>query len=293
MHFSGPVPFLVGPQKIVGLLEQIRGHINEDKHDFCHRLGLSTRQYSSIVERKRSLPIDKFCTLVESFDLDIDAVFNGPIDLNALLEHQKGNLSYIPEKYLIGAASKKRNILNVFRAIETFHSHRVSLRDLFRYFQVHKEGFKNPDESINLSFCQDVFEYLRVKGLQDSDYVQFGVYSSLCNKKTLLAKNLRSKRDLSSLYESLMTEYIHLIEKNCDYQIKTLAHNRIVIQSKSKQNLASALSTFEVGGPEVCLQRIGVLKSVPVFKDRTMSKVIETKCVHQGHSCCQFEVDFN
>lgn len=271
--------------------ERLRATLGIEHSAWASVLRLTTKEYAKVLSGKKPLTVLSLFAISERFSLSIELMMQNRLDYAAVVEHQAGNLAYLPERYTVAAFSKRRTAVNFLGYIENTYGWRLRSEAL-RHFQMTEASFSDPDATINVQFLTDLMGFLRKRGLSDKDFFEIGAHSLVTNRKSLLGEALCKKKSPSQVYETMTVELISFFERNCSYRLARLTEDSCVLESHSNSDVASALRVKHLGSVDGCLQRAGILASAPGYIGLPRARVFELTCVHRGDSKCRFKVDF-
>jgi predicted hydrocarbon binding protein/predicted transcriptional regulator len=279
-------------RQIFRTLEKLRITVGYSHADWADALGLSKPQYASSYLSQKSVHLNNIQNLEPVINASVETIVSGQIDWNAVEAHKSGNHSYLPERYMTAAFSRKRTavtMLNFSDRILGPHFTATLLRNL----QIHRSALANPDEFVNVQLGNDILTYIKSYNVGAGFIVGIGKNSTRTNRSSLLGKELSKEKSITRIYERMITELIHLYEKNCSYRLLSLDDNSCVIESKDNPDVAEALKVHHIGSAEICLYKQGILTAMPEYIECPSAVVQETHCVHHGDSSCRFAVDFS
>ena len=273
-------------------IDQIKNTLQVPHSEMAEFLGLPVTRYQKMKSKELPLSLVEATALVKKLNLSLEAFVYNQIDYLSLAEHHSGNLNYIPKKYLFGAYSKRRTVTGFLDYIEYLRGSRVR-GNILRHFQITEASLENGEKPINIIFMQDLFKLIRKDCFGDLDYINIGAFSAVANKGSPLHHSLLMTNSISEAYEHLIVDLVRYYEHNCDYRLVKLTSEGCVVESTPSQSLVDAHQNYNIGSREICLCRSGILTSVPTYINEFNSKVIETRCIHQGDPICSFEVQYN
>jgi hypothetical protein len=278
---------------LVGL-ERTRDKLEIAKKDWANSyLHITEEDYEAILARKQELSAFALFNLSEKLWINPSDLESGTIDLDSLVQVQKGQKNYVHPRYTVAAKSRKHTVLNSLSFVgrhRGFHLRTV----VNRHFQIHDDfwstGLMDP---INIQFVSDLMRFLRSRGLTDNEFLGMGMNSFSILKDTEVGNRFSRTRSLPEIYETLIYELIRHYDGNCRYRISNLTEDGCIIESVSDEDVASALEVPNTGCEEICLFRAGVFTSLPNYIGIREASVHQTRCVHWGDSHCRFVVDFS
>lgn len=254
-------------------------------------LKVSFNELYEITKGRTDLDIFKLCSLSQTYKFNLDAFFDDKVDFETLRQHKMGNEQYLPEKYIVGAFSKKRLIHTVLDYVENHYNWRMK-ENILSYFQMSGAIYTNPDDKINVYFFEDVLKFLLKLGLTHTDIARIGLWSAITTKGTIMEQELSKSRSPKELFEKYFQDIILFIERNNKYRIINLNETSCEVESHEIPDNLDIFKVKYIGGPLRCLYRSGALGAATTYLGGGIANVVETTCVHRGDSVCTFRIDF-
>lgn len=271
-------------------LERLRQTTGTSHKSIRDILQLSSRDYSALRNLKADLPLSSAVRLAEYFKLNLDNLLEGRIDYSALSAHAEGNLSYIPDRYLVGAHSRKRIVNLTLDHVARTRGWRQRLQVL-RHFQLNECAFAQSSDPINIVFVSELFSHLKTLNYCASDFEEVGMMA--LQPSSPLGTLFRKERDVMSLFEKMFTVHQEHFEMNCIYRTSKLTSNQVVVESRPRQQVQDELRIKQVGSPEICTGRKGIIKIAPTILGAPAAQVFEDRCIHRGDPKCRFRIHFS
>ncbi len=280
--------------KIKSFISKLASALNASDKEMCRYLNYTSYEYQQFQRGEIFLDMARLEDLGEKFKFSFDSLKFETIDFEVLKNHQEGSQQALSAKYTKGASSRKINILNVFRYIEKTRGAFAwfLIQDILNYFQLSKEVLADPQGFINITFYNDLFKYLRFKGLGSRDIEKIGSHSISTAKETSFSKKLSLASSPSELFQLYFEELITLVEKNNKYKIISLTNNQCTVRAFEIPDVLDTFKVRHVGGLDRCLYRKGALAETTTLIGLPSAKVDETSCVHRGDSVCTYVINF-
>jgi hypothetical protein len=279
-------------RKLSQFLSQLQRQLPLSNEELCNILQITEAKLKGVLSEDKGLNSLEFLHLANKFKFSLDAFHLDQIDLAAICSHYKNrDTAAIPARYEHGALSKIRAIRNIMSYVQAHYGPSLA-QDVFFYFNFSKNAWINPDRPINIYFVEDVLSYLRSRGLNDLDFIKIGEQTVQHAKRSSFGQLMSQYKTPSSLFEGYVYDHIQLIENNNAYRITRLNHTSCTIETLEIPDVLDTFKKKNVGGPERCIYRTGVISAATQFSHLPQVKVIQTECVHQGGRTCKYEVDY-
>jgi hypothetical protein len=275
-----------------GDLERVRESMGLGDWEFSHYLGIKAHEYVRARRDRRGLPTRSVFRLTDHLPLSFDQFVRGEIDFDAISAHAHGNTAYLPEKYLIGARSKRRTTLNIIGYLEAFYGWREKYAVL-RRFHMHVHAFRDPDALINVHFVSDLCTHLLANGYSARTLFEMGTYSTAMNREGPVGIALAQERDLPSLYERVVIGgLIGRFDENFDYRIQALSRDELVLKITFREEAQDALKVKRFGNSSICTMRDGVAAAMPAYIGHRQAQAVHVACLHRGDPACLVRLRF-
>jgi predicted hydrocarbon binding protein len=248
-------------------------------------LNLSESKIQKILNKEEPLDILHLVKLASVLKLNLDRIFNDKFNTSSLQNENH---------YLLGAYSNKNSAIKILKQISKMKG-LIFTQYILDYLNVSGLIFNESVSHINILFFEDLFNLLNKFGFKKNHYELLGrksLYEENLEVSPYIKEKLKSN-NLKNLWEKYFLDFIHFIEKNNIYKIKSLNDEKCVVMSLENQDLLDIFNKSSVGTIERCHYRVGALSEVTYALGFERSFVFETKCVHQGDSHCEFEIYFN
>ena len=278
--------------KLWETLDRVRKSMRLDRKGFADVLGMTHQQYESSWLKKKSLSVLEISRLLDSIPISFENLLKGKVDFKALDRQFVSGVSVLPERYSVGAFSRRRTCINLLAYLEKNYGENFT-GDCLRQLQTPVDLFDDPDAMINIRFQSDLCEYLSRAGCQSSEFFKMGEYSVRTNAKSIIAKELSKQPTPRAMYEYLFTTLIGLYDENAFYKIIEITDTHLLAEVRPNPQVADALGSKVFGNPFVCGTRAGVGASFPAYMSLPKAEVKEIRCIHCGDPSCIYELDFS
>ncbi len=281
-------------QRLRSTIEKIRGSLELSKEELLDILELTEKEYTQVVAFKKDLPLLSAHAFAERFDLSLDRLMRGEVDLGALTKRfRQGDVEALPERYANVAFSRRRTSINILDYVRDTFGWQARAQ-ILRYFQMNEAHFVDPDKTVNFQFITDLCEYLKTKKDSDDEmFMQMGAYSVISNGNSNLARLYSKMNGPKELYETVFTLLIQsYYDKNVDYRLVQLSDTSCGVIAYPNQEVQEGLRKINIGSREVCLSRIGSFSCLTGYLQLPFAHVRKSKCIHSGDSYCYYYIDF-
>ena len=291
-------------RNLIEIYERLRFAANVDEQTWLDIVRLTSTEYEKIRDGVKELPATTLAHVADGFHLNISSLVSGKIDYRAVSEQFRGNSSYVPERYMVGAFSKRLTVRNILNYLQETSGWRFA-DDVRRHIQIHPAALHDVDMPININAMLDIYRYLRTeRNFKDRSFRAIGEHSAVTMLRRLQVENetpfaqtvqriLSQAKTMDQFWEIIVLELPTLFEKNCTYRILKLSKSKCLLVSVASAEAVEALKVKRVGSLEGCLVRAGICSTFPSYLGLRPSTVIETRCVHRGDSACIFEIDYS
>ncbi len=260
--------------------------------EWYHAYDFSSKEYERLKYQREKVSVGLLFRLQDKFNISLEKILSGQVDYETLEEHVSGNSSYIPEQYLLAPYSNPKSLLAIFDEMEILLGRSLKA-EIGQMLQVNFSQFENFNGGVNLFMVQKVFDYLNKYYLCNEQFENIG--SSVVKKfqSPTIISSLEKLSSPKEMYEYFVDFLLKHIEKNWDYKIQRLDDLHMVIQSYPKEEIADVFSKKQYGSESLCSYRKGFVKSFISSLGYPDAFVIETKCIHENNSYCQYEIYFD
>ncbi len=279
-------------RQLVVMFEKLRLALEYGPDQWREILELTKKEYEKVQGRRQDVPLHSLVTVAERLNLNLESFQSGRIDFPTVAAHHSGNLSYIPEKYLIAAKSRKRTIVNALNYVDTFIGWERRLF-VMRDVQIHEPALVNLNENVNLNLARDVYGSLEKAGFGKDVFFSIGAYSVITNHGSALQKELSLLDTVLDIYEQTFEKHITFFEENCKYRIFEANSSVCVVDCYPNPDVSEALRVTKLGSKNICHGKRGIMASTPQYAGLGYAEVEETKCIHDGNPYCRFVIDYS
>jgi hypothetical protein len=254
-------------------------------------LHLTQKDYFQLRTSRKDVPAHSILLLSEELQLDPETLSFGRLDYTALQIHQSGKPNYLRERYSEGAFCQRRICIPILDYSDLHIS--PSLTDLLlKKFQVRRSVFEQADETINLRFLMDAFDfYLQMRHPAKTCF-QMGAHFSAVNQNTEIGKALHSLRTVHADYDYFITQLAESLDNNYSYRLLKLDHASGTLEIQPKEHAIQFFQSPLIGNQNICLMKAGLMSGIPVFLNLPFASTIETHCIHRDDPVCRFNVNF-
>ncbi|MGK5085056.1 hypothetical protein WDW37_17340 [Bdellovibrionota bacterium FG-1] len=253
---------------------------------------LTSRDFTNLKTRNVEPLIRSTMALAEVINVGFDSLVTNAIDYVALSRQFFGNECYIPEKYVYGASSKRRSVVNLLDYVEQRLGWERRLQ-ILRRFQMTEAMFTDPDAPINLRLSVDIGSWVLKQYRNEQLLVEMGRNAVNTHRNSPMGIELQKARNLRELFE-MMCEFVleKYIEKNFKWSIRFHDATTCSIDGVPDRELIPVIGANYINSRVGCLVRTGFMASIPGYLNFPTIEVKKTKCVSAGDGLCRFELDF-
>ncbi len=273
-------------------LDKIQHALGWSTHELADRLSLTEKRFQFLRSRKIQPSLYSVAQLIEQIGLSVERIVTGSIDYEALRSHAKGDLFYVPEKYMLAAFSKRRTSIHLLEYIENYFGWEMK-KNILNHFQVTEAIFKDPDSQINFLFLSDFCNYFTHCGYSPALLPIMGAYSVVTNRNSSLGDLMASFGSPRNLHEQVFVDLVgKSFDRNLDYRLTKLTADTCIVEANFTQELQDALKQKKLGNSHVCSIRAGSFSSLTGYLNLPFSTVVEESCIHRGDACCRYRISF-
>lgn len=281
-------------QNVFDNLERARLYLGFSHKKWADLHGLTAAEYERFyLKRSANLPFR--CIIQISAALGIlpeHLPKRDLLDLEALSRHIEGDLTYLPERYTVGAFGKRMTSATIFKEIEK----RIGLAEvdlIMRYLQVKPQAFEFGDLLININFSTDLFRVLRQRGIPPKFIQDLGARSSIATRAHPIFSALRNSRTVAEVYERYVAENVRALERNAVYRLASVSDSMIVARASLNPEVAEALKSKHYGSADLCEFRTGLFGCIAEYGDFAPLDGTKTHCIYKGDSYCQWVAEYD
>jgi transcriptional regulator with XRE-family HTH domain len=273
-------------------IDQLRTELRLPHARIADLLGLTPSEYWLLRRRNKEPSVSSSMELSKRLNIGFESLILNQFDLQAVVRHFHGDLSHLPEKYAVGALSKRRTIIHLLNYIESYFG-RASRAMILQEFQVTEAIFNDPDAPINLRFAVDLGSYILGYQKNPQTLIEMGKHSVFTTRHSPISTLLQEERTPLRVMEKMVTDITpRLIEANYQWEIISAEPTCLTLAGRPSQDLRSYLEPHYINSFVACMFRQGVMSAVPAYVGFPLANVKKTACVSQGDPQCRFEVHF-
>jgi hypothetical protein len=254
---------------------------------------LSPQQYCErYLGSNLTIEIDSLVPIVDRFNLSLDSIIEGRVDFAAVSQHCLGNDIYIPERYTVGAYSRRRTMRYLLEYVET-HLGIDERSRIMRQLQVPERALDLLDEKININFAVDLMKELAQRGAPTDFFRGMGSYSIRKTKNLPFAAELAASRTVMELYENYVEDKVKWLEKNSVYKYIAIDGESFIIEARNNEEVIDSLKDKKYGSRQACEYKIGVMTHIAEYAGFPAVRAEKLQCIHQGDECCRWIARFD
>lgn len=273
-------------------LERLRTTLSMDVKSWSEILDVSVEDYAAIQNNSKPVSIVTLARVTDHLQLTLESLMNNRIDYRAVAARHSGDNAFLPERYVVGAMSKRRSSYNLLTATEDLLGWRARSMAM-RHLQVTEAAFTNLDDVINLRFNTDLCDYLAKHYGGSHLFHQMGAYFIINNLNSPIGKALAKNKTLMELYQQFIEELVPKYwENNFRYRIVSIGPGFIRAEGVPNPDVADSLKVQNPGSASVCQTKVGLVSSVAGCLGVPFAHVEEISCVHRGDDKCVYDIDF-
>ncbi len=270
---------------------RIKDSVGVDRRTFQDMLGVLPSRYAELRFQKSDFSIDEIYSLADALKLDMDLLFSGRIDYQALARQFKGDLTALPERYQndVEKMARARAAQVIFAHLSLYHGEDYA-RSYFRRIQIHPEAFSNPTDFIHPRITTDL-----IKGLGRENYSEDQIRGvgtmTLALFPEVVRKRLLASRTPRELYSYILEEYApRQYDRIYHYKLESLSADRCRVVSQITELAQSVFVHDPIDNREACLYRQGVFSSFYGVLGKKLAQIEEVSCVHLGDRKCEIDI---
>lgn len=273
-------------------LYRIQATLNLPDQEMADFMRLTRRDFSHLKSRKKEPSVGSIMAFAELINVGFESILINDIDYIALSKQFLGNVFYVPEKYTVGANSRRRTVINLLDYIEKRLGWEQRLQVL-RRFQMTEAMFSDPNAEINLRLSVDICSWVLSYYRDETLIHEMGCNAVNTHRRTLMGQELSRAKNLREIFE-MMCDFIleKYIERNFKWRIRFQDSMTCIMEGVPNQDLVPIIGESYVNSRIGCLVRGGFIASIPCYLDFPAVEIKKSKCVAQGDGLCRFELDF-
>jgi hypothetical protein len=272
-------------------VEKLRKTAKLKHSEIAELLMVTDRHYKTRHELKQPPHAVGLLSLTRKFDLDPKNFIAGKTDWAALTRRIQGNPATLPERYEVGAFSRRRTSMHVLSYLRRTKGENY-VYDLLRKFDLTEAAFEDPNQFININLLTDLADFLVTKGASADDLYDMGAESVKINKNIGFSKSILESLKIKDAYQFQINHLMGYFDRNYRYRVGKLKDDFCTLETFQNPDVTDALKVKWHGSTNVCSLRKGVIGSFPQFFNLPSARVVETHCVHRGDESCTFAIHF-
>jgi transcriptional regulator with XRE-family HTH domain len=280
----GWVSNLLHERRIYAAIEDARVQMSWEVPEIARRMGVARETYDSWAEGE-PVPASAVLALATELGVDVADFTRGKVQL-------RETANPFPKRYAEGAFSRRRTALHLLSWSDE-ELGPVRTDQLLGRLGATRRHFSDPDAWISLRFLEDACEELVRSGVPATALMTAGFHSSVVNRFSPIAEELRAFRQVRDAYDLQINERMEIYERNHTYRTSKLRDDFCIIESRPRAEVMEARGEHRLGSEHTCRTRIGVASGIAVLAGFPPARVHQTHCVHQGDSACRFHVDYD
>ena len=281
----------LSPRRLWNSLHRIQNVLGIEGDAMAEMMSLTEVDFLKLKSTGEEPRVTSTMDLTKSLNIGFDALMCGDIDYKTLAKQYFGKLDAIPEKYSVGAFSRRRLAITLLDYVESrFGLERRAL--MLRRFQMNEAMLSNPDAEINMCFGTDVIDLMYNIHKDEALITEMGEFSVVSNRDSAIADYLSTARSIAEVYEMVGEANSKFFERNYRWKIKSLTQDGCIMSGQPSEELKGLFSERYRINPVACLLRKGYFISYPIYAGFRPSIVTKTACVCDGDPECLYEIQF-
>lgn len=279
--------------RLWAVLRRIQMTLGLPDSDFAGVLELREREFERLGAHRAEPPLRSLEALSHRLNVSLDAILDGDIDYRVLRARFLGRPQELPEKYLIGAASRRRTVVNVLDFVEREFGW-ISRTRILRRFQVDEAALLAEDSLINARLSTEICAWLGSWWDAPDVFRRMGMNSLRLNRKGPFGVELAAARDVHELFEMCFPDLIaRHIENNFNWRLRARNTDRIVVRGAPNPAAYQLTAGKLILRSQICQVRQGYIASLPLYLNLPAARVRKISCVYAGDSGCDYDVEFH
>lgn len=268
-------------------LSSIQNVLEWDDEDLAQSLKTSVSKLRSLRTRDKDMSVDSVGHFCHVLNIAPRRLAEGTLDLEALAEHQKGNLAYIPKRYQQADFHKISHIENIFTFLKKFYPEFV-IDQIRSHLQIRREAFESHGK-VNVRALADTLTILQHKGLiTDMGFARLGEFSIENNSNDKVFNKIRATQNLGFVFDILARDNETKAWKS---QVISEKRGILTLRTEPKTVILNELGASVYGNKEICQYRSGGFSMAPTLANFQPATVQKTHCIHQGDKFCQVSIN--
>lgn len=273
------------------VLNRIQKCLGIDDRKMADLVRLTEKEMVKMRAKERDISPRAAFYLADALNIGFEAIVTGRMDYIALAQQFLGNHSYIPERYLQGAHSKRRTVINILDYIKENLGGEQRWRTL-QQFQMTESMFEDPDAPINLRFSVDICDMLLNRHRTHQTLFEIGQHSVRTNKNSEMGQSLQKARNVREVYEMMFSGISErYIENNFTWKIDSFSTEECLISGYPNEEIVNAIGKKYVYASSGMWIREGFIASIPEYIGMESAKIKRVRCVSRMDSKVTFLVN--
>jgi len=273
-------------------LDSIQSTLLLDDVTMGEMFDLSALEFKSARKSDKSLSLEHLDILLDRAGLSIDSFFEGTYDSTQVRKKFFGDDLSLPERYTVAKYSKARTIINCLTFIELKFGTDFK-NSVLRTLQLDVRFFDDPERELNINLLRDLCNLLLKLGMKSKDFINMGRMSYQVNRTSTMGEAFGAHKRVDDLMADICENHSVKFDKNFDYFITHKRRDEISIGSRPSERVLEHLSQDEIGSEEICLTKLGVFGSFPLYLNKVNSHALKTKCMRSGDPYYEYTVKFS
>lgn len=272
-------------------LDRVRSIVGGDE-DWADLLGVGPGEESRMKRDGRGPPLQAVENLADELDLSVQGIISGSLDFNALERRFRGEHDRLPERYAVGALSRRRTSAHLLSWYETRHGW-TALNRFFAQTGLTASHFADREKLINIRVLEDFCRFLLENGYTIPDLYRLGMYSVVDNAGGPVAQRFLACRNYSEIYELLVFELVQeFYDRNCDYRLVSTAPGESRLRFTPSEEIVSLLDDPRPGSFAACTAKAGTAASMPGYLGLPYARVEHVRCMYAGDAYCEYSISY-
>lgn len=264
-------------QRLWKVIEDVQRTIRASDSEMADLMALTASQFLKLRAAKKDVGIQSLMSLAQRIHVGLEKLVVGEIDYRAVAKQFDGQKNALPEKYVVGANSRRTTVINILDWISENLGWGIRARVL-REFQVSERAFDDPTAEINLRLSVDIGDWILKRYRRPEWLVGMGTNASRNQMKKTIGSKLSKSKSLEELYERLFIEVVPQdMERNFFWKILNLNSQGILVKGSPNLDLMEDLGDSYVNSYSGSLIRQGVMASMSGYIGLTPIPVRQLK----------------
>jgi len=269
-------------------IDSVQEELSINDKKISDLLNITENNYKSLKDENKAIDALSMANVCRHFNLDFKNLLLGNIDITTLKKHFiENNYDAMPERYTKFAESKSFTLRHILKLASSYNRDTTVLKKL----QISHQKIEREDFNISVHAIADAF-YMMKNDFTDSDYLKIAKMNAFYFKDSEFGKELRKSKTVRDMYERFLSVEYNL-EKNWSYSIVKSCEKEIVINSYPNPELVEAYKKIDYSNIYMTKFRAYFASTLTSYLGLSDAQVKVTKSVHDGHSYCQFKINYD